>query len=160
MLSLQAVTGSSDADPPTPPPQQTHKIFSCPSLRDEPHLAHELGVVPHKTACVLTQGEHWDWSLPEHLKICGGLKEAVRQLHGEGVVHGDIHDGNILVNGSSIWLVDFEAAIVGATPKECQREAGKVKSLVRTTFPFFLNLEVGMSYSPATDVGGSLGLGM
>lgn len=35
------------------------------------------------------------------------LCEVVRYLHQKGIVHGDFHRGNILVNDSQVYLVDF-----------------------------------------------------
>ena len=48
------------------------------------------------------------------LQIC----EALIVLHGEGILHRDIKPGNIIVQGSSVWLIDFGAAKAEGSTKE------------------------------------------
>ena len=48
------------------------------------------------------------------LQIC----EALIVLHEDGILHRDIKPGNIIVQGSSVWLIDFGAAKAEGSTKE------------------------------------------
>lgn len=48
------------------------------------------------------------------MQIC----EALIVLHGYGILHRDIKPGNIIVQGSSVWLIDFGAAKAEGSTKE------------------------------------------
>ena len=48
------------------------------------------------------------------LQIC----EALIVLHGHGILHRDIKPGNIIVQGSGVWLIDFGAAKAEGNTKE------------------------------------------
>lgn len=48
---------------------------------------------------------------PQLLQLCAGVLEAYAELHARGVVHGDIHPGNVLVDSDDrVWLIDFGLA--------------------------------------------------
>lgn len=46
----------------------------------------------------------------EVLERCIAIASAFAALHARGVVHGDVHPGNVLLEGSSVRLVDFGLA--------------------------------------------------
>lgn len=48
------------------------------------------------------------------MQIC----EALIVLHGHGILHRDIKPGNIIEQGSSVWLIDFGAAKAEGSTKE------------------------------------------
>ena len=60
---------------------------------------------------MLVQGEQWDWHLPKHRELDQALSDVLAAIHSRGVLHGDVHDGNILVTADRrIVIVDFEDA--------------------------------------------------
>jgi eukaryotic-like serine/threonine-protein kinase len=51
------------------------------------------------------------------LAICRGIARAFADLHDRGVLHGDVHDGNVLVGADgSVVVLDFGLAAVPADP--------------------------------------------
>ena len=58
-----------------------------------------------------TQGMPWDWRAPSHRALDHKLKSALVQIHAAGVLHRDLHEGNILVTPDHrIMVLDFAAA--------------------------------------------------
>ncbi|WP_067833191.1 class III lanthionine synthetase LanKC [Actinomadura kijaniata] len=58
-----------------------------------------------------TIAEYTDWAL----ETVAAVEDAVRTLHGRGVVFGDLHPNNILLTPSGrICLIDFEVAMLAA----------------------------------------------
>lgn len=45
------------------------------------------------------------------LHVATELREVVAGLHRAGIVHGDLHPGNVIVDGDTVQLVDFEMAV-------------------------------------------------
>ena len=60
---------------------------------------------------MLVQGEHWDWGLREHRDLDKALLGALAAIHSRGLVHGDLHQGNILVTADRRTVIaDIEGA--------------------------------------------------
>lgn len=53
----------------------------------------------------------WDWHAPSHRALDHKLKSALVQIHDAGVLHRDLHEGNILVTPDHrVLVLDFAAA--------------------------------------------------
>lgn len=60
-------------------------------------------------------GSHRDRLIPisRAAQICINVLKALREIHAQHVVHGDIHEGNLLVDGfGSVKIIDFEYATI------------------------------------------------
>lgn len=58
-----------------------------------------------------TQGVPWDWHAPSHRALDHKLKSALVQIHDAGVLHRDLHEGNILMTPDHrVLVLDFAAA--------------------------------------------------
>jgi serine/threonine protein kinase len=53
----------------------------------------------------------WD-DMNHRVAICGAILEAYIALQVKGILHGDVHPGNIIVDHSRVRLLDFGAAII------------------------------------------------
>lgn len=58
------------------------------------------------------------------LRLCVRVIESYARLHAAGIVHGDVHPGNVKVDGERVWLLDFGVSIAsgakddtGAAPR-------------------------------------------
>ncbi|GII51724.1 serine/threonine protein kinase [Planotetraspora thailandica] len=62
----------------------------------------------------LTRADHTDEMLADYTRWAAGMLEGVRRavasLHERGVVFGDLHPFNVLVDGDRVVLIDFEVA--------------------------------------------------
>jgi eukaryotic-like serine/threonine-protein kinase len=96
----------------------------------------------------------------ELLRIAGALCDTYARLHERGILHGDVHPGNVMVlRDGSIRLLDFGfASPVGGSPSVPQRaERGGV--------PFFLEPELararlaGAAVLAATEAGEQFSVG-
>ena len=59
------------------------------------------------------------------LLVCRRAIEAFDCLHSQGVCHGDVHPGNILVDAdSNVRLIDFSLAHQAGSPKAAPRRGG------------------------------------
>ena len=64
---------------------------------------------------MLAQGECWDKSWQRHRDLDKALLDALAAIHSRGVLHGDLHSGNILVTAEGcIVILDFGAGEVQA----------------------------------------------
>lgn len=85
------------------------------------HLLNDQGTFCYINASPL-EDEYGEW-LPISNKtlFTENLLTAVTDIHNRGVVHGDIHAGNILVNADcDVFLIDFENASCLDCPREEQ----------------------------------------
>lgn len=58
----------------------------------------------------LRSAEHTEFR-PRLLRLCKAIAEAYAVLHGRGIIHGDVHDRNLLIAGdASMTLLDFGLA--------------------------------------------------
>jgi RIO-like serine/threonine protein kinase len=72
---------------------------------------------------MLVQGEHWDETRQEHRDLASELVSALSAIHAKGVLHGDVHDGNILITPDGrIVMLDFAGAEVQAPASETDAE--------------------------------------
>ena len=77
------------------------------------------------------QGEPWDWNQRSHQALDRDLRKALGRIHEAGVLHGDLHKGNILVTYEDrrIFILDFEASEMEATPEDMAEEMRNLTSL-------------------------------
>ena len=77
------------------------------------------------------QGEPWGWNQRSHQALDGGLREALRKIHEAGILHGDLHKGNILVTDEDrrIFILDFESSEMEATPEDMAEEMRNLTAL-------------------------------
>jgi serine/threonine-protein kinase len=58
-----------------------------------------------------------DVTRPERLRLAGGILEAYATLHRHGMLHGDVHPLNIIVDRNGlVRLLDFEHAVIPGEP--------------------------------------------
>ena len=63
------------------------------------------------------------WSAPAHRALEGKLSLALLKIHAAGVLHGDLHEGNILVTPDHrVLILDFAGAQLHPTPKRLREE--------------------------------------
>ncbi len=69
------------------------------------------------------QGTAWNCYDPSHRVLDGELQSALAQIHAAGILHGDLHEGNILVTpDKQVFLLDFAGAQQHATRKRLRAE--------------------------------------
>ena len=62
------------------------------------------------------QGMPWDWCEPSQRALKHKLKSALDQIHAAGVLHRDLHEGNILVTPDHrVLVLDFAGAQMNPT---------------------------------------------
>ncbi len=62
---------------------------------------------------------------PDQLRcIAGQLYSAISELNADGIAHGDLQHGNILVDGTAVRLVDYDGMYVPALSGSPARESG------------------------------------
>lgn len=73
------------------------------------------------TGCA--QGESWDWNSESHRSLDGESLRLLDCMHCLGVLHGDIHRGNIIVTPSQqVVLLDFGHSVYPASPSDMAAE--------------------------------------
>ena len=69
------------------------------------------------------QGTTWDWRARSHRALDHKLQVALAKIHAEGILHGDLHKGNILVAPDNrIFIVDFDGAQLHPTQERLAAE--------------------------------------
>lgn len=91
------------------------EIYYCSEAYGKTYVIEEF-ISGETLAAELEQGKKFTAEQVHNiaLQIC----ESLIVLHGEGILHRDIKPGNIIVQGSSVWLIDFEAAKAECSTKE------------------------------------------
>lgn len=73
---------------------------------------------------VLTAAEQRRGDRAALLELCVRTARAYAALHARGVLHGDVHPGNVLTAGDNLVLVDFGHACRSSDPPPRRRRAG------------------------------------
>ena len=83
------------------------EIYYCAEAYGKTYVIEEF-ISGETLAAELEQGKKFTAEQVRNiaLQIC----EALIVLHGHCILHRDIKPGNIIVQGSSVWLIDFGAA--------------------------------------------------
>ena len=91
------------------------EIYYCSEAYGKTYVIEEF-INGENLAAELEQGKKFTAEQVRNiaLQIC----EALIVLHGYGILHRDIKLGNIIVQGSSVWLIDFGAAKAEGSTKE------------------------------------------
>lgn len=91
------------------------EIYYCSEAYGKTYVIEEF-ISGETLAAELEQGKKFTAEQVHNiaLQIC----ESLIVLHGEGILHRDIKPGNIIVQGSSVWLIDFGAAKAECSTKE------------------------------------------
>jgi serine/threonine protein kinase len=98
---LQIVTGGF-----TPLPVDHGEADSCPYLATE----WRAGVDSTRIAARL-RAIHGTAGRRQLLALCTAIADTYAELHGQRIVHGDVHPGNVLISGSvDVTLIDFGLA--------------------------------------------------
>ena len=84
----------------------------------------------------LVQGKQWGSSLQKHRDLDKALLDVLAAIHSRGVVHGDLHNGNILVTADRrIFIVDFEGAQLQAPAATMETEMRDLSRRLAYTVP-------------------------
>ena len=91
------------------------EIYYCAEAYGKTYVIEEF-ISGETLAAELEQGKKFTAEQVRNiaLQIC----EALIVLHCQGILHRDIKPGNIIVQGSSVWLIDFGAAKAEGSTKE------------------------------------------
>ena len=77
------------------------------------------------------QGSTWDWHTAAHRALGDEVLSALDQIHKLAVLHGDPHEGNILVTPErKVVVLDFNGARLEATATGLTEELGHVALLL------------------------------
>ena len=77
------------------------------------------------------QGMAWDWQSAAHRALDNDLLSALHQIHQLGVLHGDLHAGNIVVTPENrVVVLDFDGARLQAPANELTAEQDHVAMLL------------------------------
>ena len=77
------------------------------------------------------QGSPWDYDSPTHRALDAKLCTALASIHSKGVLHSDVHEGNILVtNDGSVFILDFAGAELQAPSEQLAEERSYVETLL------------------------------
>ncbi|CAM6126663.1 unnamed protein product [Calypogeia fissa] len=63
-------------------------------------------------------------------EVAMAAKEGLRAIHMSGILHGDIHEDNILVVGSGVRFIDFGFARSCTGTTECTRELEQLEAII------------------------------
>ena len=90
--------------------------------------------VPHCGVLELSlylQGTAWEWNLRAHKAFIHKVVNAVDLIHEAGVLHGDLHKGNILVTRSGqIFILDFDGSELRASHERLVAEKAHMTDLL------------------------------
>jgi serine/threonine-protein kinase len=115
-LSNEALVLEQLAGPPAP------LLFKAVTGQPRPYLVMELCPGPDVNSFAAALRRPWVSFAPDRLiDLCLKIVAAYSALHSRGIVHGDVHPHNLLVdpNGNGIRLIDFGfARQLNATPAE------------------------------------------
>lgn len=77
------------------------------------------------------QGNPWDWHSAAHRALDDEVLSALDEIHKLGVLHGDLHEGNILVTPEcKVVVLDFNGAHLEAPANELTAEQDHVALLL------------------------------
>ena len=83
------------------------------------------------------QGVAWDWHAAAHRALDNKVLSALDQIHKLGVLHGDLHECNILVTkDNDIVVLDFDGAHVEARTADLSAEQDHVALLLSLQVDF------------------------
>lgn len=83
------------------------------------------------TGALAMQGTTWDWHSAAHRALDGEVLSALDEVHKLGVLHGDLHEGNILVTPErKVVVLDFDGARLEAPASELIAEQDHVALLL------------------------------
>ncbi|CAG8672626.1 5524_t:CDS:1, partial [Paraglomus occultum] len=83
------------------------------------------------------------------LKQLKSITEGLKAIHQKGLVHRDLHPGNILVSNSEIQIMYYITDLGLSQPANYQKQKGKIFGVLPYVAPEVLK---GGYYSPASDV--------
>ncbi|KAK9916980.1 hypothetical protein WJX75_009469 [Coccomyxa subellipsoidea] len=96
-------------------------------------LAHgyTLGGDAYFVATEFIEGNPWDWHSAAHRALDDEVLSALDEIHKLGVLHGDLHEGNILVTPEcKVVVLDFNGAHLEAPANELTAEQDHVALLL------------------------------
>ncbi len=67
-------------------------------------------------------------------KIWDAISRALRYAHKRGVLHGDLHSGNVMICGSRTYIIDFGTSLFAEQGEASIRESRKLSELARQLF--------------------------
>ncbi len=77
------------------------------------------------------QGVAWDWHEAAHRALDSEVLSALHRIHELGVLHGDLHAGNILVTPENkVFVLDFEGANLEEPAAQLSAEQGHLAMLL------------------------------
>ncbi len=77
------------------------------------------------------QGTTWDWHSAAHRALDDEVLSALDEIHKLGVLHGDLHEGNILITTEcKVVVLDFDGARMEAPAAELIAEQDHVALLL------------------------------
>lgn len=91
------------------------EIYYCSEAYGKTYVIEEF-ISGETLAAELEQGKKF--TAEQVCNIALQICEALIVLHGHGILHRDIKPGNIIEQGSSVWLIDFGAAKAEGSTKE------------------------------------------
>lgn len=69
------------------------------------------------------QGSAWDSYAPSYKALVQMLESVMDEIHAAGVVHGNLHNGNILVTPDNhVLVLDFARAVLDPTDELVKAE--------------------------------------
>lgn len=74
-------------------------------------------------------------SLDEKFRICKEILNAIQYYQTEGIIHGDLHSGNVLITQSGeVSLIDFGTSLWAKRGQSSERECFFIFNLIKTLF--------------------------
>lgn len=93
------------------------------------------------SAARFVEGESWDWNSESHRSLDGESLRLLDCMHCLGVLHGDIHRGNIIVTPSQqVVLLDFGHSVYPASPSDMAAEQQWLQDILAIKGP---NMKAG-----------------
>ncbi len=73
-----------------------------------------------------------DYGIETRIDVCKRILETVLEYQRVGVIHGDLHGGNIIIDGeNNIHLIDFGTSLFGHDNQSKERESNFIFDLVK-----------------------------